>query len=71
MYPSKIMKTIKMAGIASAVILFVTSIMNACLLVKLFRCLTCAQEAISKIDKAANIYIENSTKENMDLSSKL
>jgi high-affinity nickel permease len=71
MYPSKIMRSIKIAGAVSAFILLVTSIINGCLLVKLYRCLTSAQRAISKVNKAAEIYIESSTKENTNSGSEL
>jgi hypothetical protein len=58
----KMKRIIKAVGIVSGVIIVLTSVLNGCLMVKLFRCIDSAQKALSKVDKAAELYIEEKQK---------
>jgi hypothetical protein len=58
----KMKRIIKAVGIVSGVIIVLTSVLNGCLMVKLFRCIDSAQKALSKVDKAAELYIEENQK---------
>ncbi len=60
----RIMRIIRAIGAISAAMIIITSVFNGCLAVKLFRCIDSAQKALSKVDKAADLYIADNTKSN-------
>ena len=60
----KIMRIIRAISVISAVMIVITTVLNSCLVVKLFRCIDSAQKALSKVDKAAELYIADNTKSN-------
>jgi len=63
---SKIMKIIGIIGIISAIITALVSAFSGYLFVKLFRFISTAQKALPRIDKAAQLYIQNNTKTKPD-----
>ncbi len=60
----RIMRIIRAISAISAVMIVITTVLNSCLAVKLFRCIDSAQKALSKVDKAAELYIADNTKAN-------
>ena len=59
---SKIMKVVGIIGIVSTIITALVSAFSGYLFVKLFRYISTAQKALPKIEKAAQLYIQNNTK---------
>lgn len=59
---SKIMKVAGIIGIVSAIITALVSAFSGYLFVKLFRYISTAQKALPKMEKAAQLYIQNNTK---------
>ena len=51
----------KVIGAASAAMIIITTVLNGCLAVKLFRCIGSAKKILSKVNKAAELYIADNT----------
>lgn len=57
-----LMRMITVIGALFAVLTFIATAMSGCLVFKMIRCFDTAHRALPKVEKAAQLYIEDSTR---------